>query len=58
MKNIRKVLDWDDRQFGKDVFLSLSGKAAERINDMPTIYICNADKLFEKLPFFKKQNWK
>ncbi len=49
MKNMSKVLDWDDSQFGKEVFLSLSGKAAECINDMPTSDICNADKLFEKL---------
>ncbi len=49
MKNMSKVLDWDDSQFGKEVFLSLSGKAAERINDMPTADICNAVKLFEKL---------
>ncbi len=32
MKNMNKVLDWDDSQFGKEVFLSLSGKAAEHIN--------------------------
>ncbi len=32
-----------------EVFLSLSGKAAERINDMPTTDICNAYKIFEKL---------
>ncbi len=44
-----KVLDWDDSQFGKEVFLSLSGKGAERINYMPTMDICNTDKLFEKL---------
>ncbi len=49
MKNISKVLDWNDNQFGKEVFLSLSGKAAECINDMPTTDKCNADKLFEKL---------
>ncbi len=40
MKNMSKVLDWDDSQFGKEVFLSLSGKAAERINDMLTTEIC------------------
>ncbi len=49
MKNMSKVLDWDDSQFGKEDFVSLSGKAGERINDMPTTDICNADKLFEKL---------
>ncbi len=49
MKNMSKVLDWDDDQFGKEVFLSLSGKAAEGINYMPTSDICNANKLFEKL---------
>ncbi len=67
---MRKVLDWDDNQFGKEVFLSLSGKVAEHINDMPTTDICNADKLFEnfsakelsksslgRIPFFKIQNW-
>ncbi len=48
-KNMSKVLDWDDSKFGKEVFLSLSGQAAEHINDMPTTEICNADKLFEKL---------
>ncbi len=48
MKNMSKVLDWDDSQFGKEVFLSLSGKAAEHINDMPTTDICNTDKLFKK----------
>ncbi len=49
MKNMSKVLDWDDSQFGKEVFLSLSGKATEHINDMPIADICNANKLFEKL---------
>ncbi len=49
MKNMSKVLDWDDNQFGKEVFLNISGKAAERINDMLTSDICNASKLFEKL---------
>ncbi len=44
-----KVLDWDDNPFGKEVFLGLSRKAAEHINDMPTTDISNADKLFEKL---------
>ncbi len=44
-----KVLDWDDNQFGKEVFLSLSGKATECINDMPTSDIYNASKHFEKL---------
>ncbi len=49
MKNISKVLDWDDDQFGKEVFLSLSGKAAEHINDMPSSDICNVSNLFNKL---------
>ncbi len=49
MKNMSKVLDWDDNQFGKEVFLSLSRKAAEHINDIPTTDICNANKLFKKL---------
>ncbi len=31
MKNMTKVLDWYDSQFGKEVFLSLSGKPAEHI---------------------------
>ncbi len=31
MINMSKVLDWDDDQFGKEGFLSLSGKAAERL---------------------------
>ncbi len=44
------MLNCDDSQFGKEeVLLRLSGKAAERVNDMPTADICNADKFFEKL---------
>ncbi len=49
MKNISKVLDWNDGQFGREVFLGISGKAAERINGIPTTDIYNANKLFEKL---------
>ncbi len=49
MINMSKVLEWDDDQFGEEVFFSLSGKAAECINNMPTCDICNADKLFKKL---------
>ncbi len=58
MKNMSKVLDWDDSQCGKEVFLNLSGQAAEPINDIPTTYICNVDKLFEKLgkTFLPKNN--
>ncbi len=49
MKNMSKVLNWVDDHFGKELFLSLSGKAAERINDMSRSEICNENKLFEKL---------
>ena len=49
MKNTRAVFQWTNDQFGKEVFLSLSGKAAERISTLSTIDMCNADKLFEKL---------
>ncbi len=34
MRNMSKILDWDNDQFGKEVFLSLAGKAAECINDI------------------------
>ncbi len=37
-----KILDWDADQFGKEVFLSLAGKAAEHINDMSTDDLCDA----------------
>ncbi len=49
MRNMSKMLDWDTEQFDKEVFLSLAGKAAERINDMSTDDLCNADKVLEKL---------
>ncbi len=49
MRNMSKILDWDTEQFGKEIFLSLAGKAAERINDMSMDDLCNADKVFEKL---------
>ncbi len=49
MRNMSKILDWDTEQFGKEIFLSLAGKAAESINDMSMDDLCNADKVFEKL---------
>ncbi len=36
MRNMSKRLDWDDEQLGKEVFLNLTGNAAECINNMPT----------------------
>ncbi len=44
-----KILDWDEEQYGKEVFLYLAGKATEPINDMPTEDMCNAEKRFKKL---------
>ncbi len=38
---MRKVLNWDDSQFGKEVFLSLSGKAAEQRFVMQTSFSKN-----------------
>ncbi len=45
-ENLSKDLD---KSKTKSLVCGLSGKAAERINDMPTTDICNADKFFEKL---------
>ncbi len=52
MRNMSKILDWDDEQFGKEVFLSLEGKAAERINDMSSEDMCKARQniLAKELP--------
>ncbi len=44
-----KILNWDEEQFGIEVFLSLVGKAAECIKDMPTEDMCNAEFFFKKL---------
>lgn len=47
--NMNKILDRDDGQFGRDVFLSLRGKAAECLNNMPIKDICDVEKLFDRL---------
>ncbi len=49
MRHMSKILDLDTEQLGKEVFLSLAGNTAERINDISTDDMCNPEKVLKKL---------
>ena len=43
------VMEWTHREFGQEVFMSLSGKAADRIRTMSDADKCNGEKLLARL---------